>query len=138
MSTQDFLFELGCEELPTSALKKAGTDLVSAIEKSLKQTGLGFAGIEGIAAPRRLGVLVRDLQLKQPDQTLTLRGPSKAVGLDDNGQPTRALEGFCKKNGIQPAELTEIETPKGVWLEYRGTREGAMAADVMPALCAAA
>ena len=138
MSTQDFLFELGCEELPTSALKKAGTDLVSAVRSRLDKSGLSFSRIEGIAAPRRLGVLVRDLELQQPDQRIVLRGPSKAVGFDEQGQPSRALLGFCNKNGIQPGDLSEIETPKGIWLEYQGTQPGAAAAAVMPALCSEA
>ena len=133
MSHADFLFELGCEELPTSALKKAGKDLQASIEKRLNEAGLEYQSIRGIASPRRLGVLVENLTLRQADQTLKLRGPSKAVAYKD-GAPTPALLGFCRKQGIEPNDLVEVETPKGIWLEFNGIKAGQETRALLPSL----
>lgn len=134
MRTQDFLFELGCEELPTSALKQAGTDLLKLIESELSALGLPYADIQGIASPRRLGCLIKGLASEQADQEIVLRGPSQSVAYDADGQPTKALLGFCKKNGIQPEQLSVVETPKGPGLEYRGVQTGHPTADLIPDL----
>lgn len=131
--TADLLFELGCEELPTSALKAAGRNLEQGIVKRLKAAGLEHGEVRGIASPRRLGVLIKDVIVRQPDQQITLRGPSKAVAYKD-GQPTPALLGFCRKQGIEPEQLVEVETPKGVGLEYKGVKEGQESAALLPAL----
>lgn len=133
MSKADLLFELGCEELPTSALKKAGTDLVAGITKRLKDAGLSHGEVRGIASPRRLGVLIRELDTAQADQDVVLRGPSLQVAYKD-GEATPALLGFCRKQGIDPADLNEVETPKGTWLEYRGTQIGQSAHTLLPGL----
>ena len=133
MSQSDFLFELGCEELPTSALKKAGIDLQAGILKRLKAAGLNHGEVCGIASPRRLGVLIKDLDTRQADQTLKLRGPSKAVAYKD-GEPTPALLGFCRKQGISPEQMVEVETPKGIGLEFNGIKEGADTVDLLPGL----
>ena len=133
MSQATFLLELGCEELPTSALKKAGVDLVKGIEAGLKAAGLNYTGVQGIASPRRLGVLIDQVDTAQPDKSIQQRGPSKAIGYKD-GEPTPALLGFCRKLGIEPGELTEVETPKGTWLEYNGVQEGQATQNILPAL----
>ena len=133
MSQATFLLELGCEELPTSALKKAGVDLVKGIEAGLKAAGLNYSGVQGIASPRRLGVLIDQVDTAQPDKSIQQRGPSKAIGYKD-GEPTPALLGFCRKLGVDPSELTEVETPKGTWLEYNGVQEGQATQNILPAL----
>ena len=133
MNQATFLLELGCEELPTSALKKAGVDLVKGIEAGLKAAGLSYSGVQGIASPRRLGVLIDQIDTAQPDKSIQQRGPSKAIGYKD-GEPTPALLGFCRKLGIEPGELTEVETPKGTWLEYNGIQVGQATTDLLPAL----
>lgn len=133
MSQATFLLELGCEELPTSALKKAGVDLVKGIEAGLKAAGLNYSGVQGIASPRRLGVLIDQVDIAQPEKRIQQRGPSKAIGYKD-GKPTPALLGFCRKLGIEPSELAEVETPKGTWLEYNGIQEGQATTDLLPTL----
>ena len=131
--TADLLFELGCEELPTSALKAAGKNLEAGIIKRLQQAGLDFESVHPIASPRRLGVLIRGLATRQPDQVLNLRGPSKAVAYKD-GAPTPALLGFCRKQGIEPEQLQEVETPKGTWLEFQGVKHGLDSEALLPEL----
>ena len=55
MTTQNFLVEIGTEELPPKALKTLATSFADNVEAELNQAGLTFDKIEWFAAPRRFG-----------------------------------------------------------------------------------
>jgi glycyl-tRNA synthetase beta chain len=124
MSTQDFLVEIGTEELPPKALKTLSAAFTQGIEEGLKAAGLTYSNAVSFASPRRLAVRIEDLQTQQPDIAIEKRGPSKQAAYDKEGQPTRALLGFTQSLGIQPDQLEEMATPKGAWLVYRTTEAG--------------
>jgi glycyl-tRNA synthetase beta chain len=107
MSAQDFLVELGTEELPPKALKSLGDAFLAGVEKGLKAAGLGYAAARVYAAPRRLAVLVEQLAAQQPDRTVNLDGPPVQAAFDKDGNPTQAALGFAKKCGV---ELSQIDT----------------------------
>ncbi|MBD9426036.1 glycine--tRNA ligase subunit beta [Pseudomonas sp. PDM15] len=107
MSAQDFLVELGTEELPPKALKNLGDAFLAGVEKGLKAAGLGYASARMYAAPRRLAVLVEQLAAQQPDRTVNLDGPPVQAAFDKDGNPTQAALGFAKKCGV---ELSQIDT----------------------------
>jgi glycyl-tRNA synthetase beta chain len=131
MSTQDFLVEIGTEELPPKALKTLSSAFTQGIEEGLKSAGLSYTKAVSFASPRRLAVRIEDLQTQQPDIAIEKRGPSKQAAYDKDGQPTRALLGFTQSLGIQPEQLTEMDTPKGAWLVYRTTEAGQATRDLL-------
>ena len=106
MSAQDFLVELGTEELPPKALKSLGDAFLAGIEKGLKAAGLSYAKAHVYAAPRRLAVRVDQLAAQQPDRTVNLDGPPVQAAFDADGNPTQAALGFAKKCGV---ELSQID-----------------------------
>ena len=113
--TADFLFEIGCEEIPAGMLPGAMKELKVILEKYLtSQNLLQGAPIEVYAAPRRLGASCTSLRLKQPDETKDITGPPKSVSYDASGAPTRAAESFAQKMNIPVDELVTISTPKGI------------------------
>lgn len=65
MNTQDFLLELGTEELPPKLLQKISNALTTNLTDQLSELKLSFGKVESFATPRRLAVLVHDLQLQQ-------------------------------------------------------------------------
>ena len=67
VESQDFLVELGTEELPPLALPELQRAFAAGIEKGLAEAALAHAGLQSFAAPRRLAVLVRGLVARQPD-----------------------------------------------------------------------
>ena len=89
MSAQDFLVELGTEELPPKALKTLAEAFLAGVEKGLKAAGLGYTKARYYAAPRRLAILVEQLATQQPDREVRLDGPPLAAAFDKDGQPTR-------------------------------------------------
>ena len=105
MTTQPFLVELGCEELPPKSLKILAESFLAGIEAGLKQAGLAYEGARYYAAPRRLAVHIDSLALQQPDRVLTVDGPPVKAAFDANGNPTQAALGFAKKNGIDISEV---------------------------------
>lgn len=105
MSAQDFLVELGTEELPPKALASLGDAFLAGIEKGLQAAGLNYTGKQVYAAPRRLAVLIRQLDVQQPDRSINIDGPLQAAFKD--GEPTQAALGFAKKCGVELAEIDQ-------------------------------
>ena len=124
MPKQDFLFEIGTEELPPKTLLTLATALCHGIEKGLLDKGLQFAATKIFAAPRRLGVLVSDLDSQQPKQTVECRGPAIKAAYDADGKPTKAAMGFAKSCGVDFCTLQTQKTDKGEWLYYAATLPG--------------
>lgn len=129
--TKDFLFEIGSEELPPKALKKLASSLRDGMADGLKKASLAYNTIEFLAAPRRLAVRVTDLVVQQADQAIERRGPAKSAAFDDQGNPTKACEGFAKSCGVSVADLQEEETAKGTWLVFRSQRKGRLTIDLL-------
>jgi len=134
MATQDFLVELGTEELPPKALKPLSDAFTQGIAKGLEDAGVAFGKVEAFAAPRRLAVRIRDLADAQPDKAVEKRGPAVKAAFDDSGNPTRALTGFATSLGITPDQLDTMETDKGAWVVYRTVEQGKPTVELLPEL----
>ncbi|QNS15737.1 glycine--tRNA ligase subunit beta [Mannheimia bovis] len=124
MTTQNFLAEIGTEELPPKALKKLATAFAENVEQELNQAGLAFEKVEWFAAPRRLAVKVLGLADAQPSKEIEKRGPAVSAAFDTEGKPTKAAEGWAKGCGITVEQAERIATDKGEWLVHRAVIEG--------------
>ena len=124
MTTQNFLVEIGTEELPPKALKTLATSFADNVEAELNQAGLSFDKIEWFAAPRRLAVKVLNLATQQPSKEIEKRGPAVSVAFDAEGKPTKAAEGWARGCGITVEQAERIATDKGEWLVHRAKIEG--------------
>jgi glycyl-tRNA synthetase beta chain len=134
MTQADFLIELGTEELPPKALKPLQDAFADGLIQRLKEAGLSLGETERYGAPRRLAVLIRDLELSQPDEAFERRGPAVKAAFDAEGKPTKAAEGFARGNGVSVDELERMATDKGEWLVYRGVEPGKSTSELLPAL----
>ena len=124
MTTQNFLVEIGTEELPPKALKTLATSFADNVEAELNQAGLTFDKIEWFAAPRRLAVKVLNLATQQPSKEIEKRGPAVSAAFDAEGKPTKAAEGWARGCGITVDQAERIVTDKGEWLVHRAKIEG--------------
>ena len=124
MTTQNFLVEIGTEELPPKALKTLATSFADNVEAELNQAGLTFDKIEWFAAPRRLAVKVLNLATQQPSKEIEKRGPAVSAAFDAEGKPTKAAEGWARGCGITVEQAERIATDKGEWLVHRAQIEG--------------
>lgn len=130
MSAQDFLVELGTEELPPKALATLGDAFLAGIEKGLQAAGLNYTAKHVYAAPRRLAVLIRNLDTQQPDRSINVDGPPRQAAFDAEGNPTQAALGFAKKCGV---ELSDIDQ-SGAKLRFSQHIPGKATASLLPTI----
>lgn len=100
-----YLLEVGCEELPYKFIPSAIQQLKTGFENFLNSNKVVFEKVDVYATPRRLAVIVSGLEKQSKDEEKIVKGPIKKVAYDENGNLTRAGEGFCKKNGISKEDL---------------------------------
>lgn len=127
---QDFLVELGTEELPPTSLLALSNEFTAQVEKSLLSARLAFKNIQGFATPRRLAILIEALEENAPEEALEIFGPPAKIAFDTAGKPTKAAEAFASKNGISVDQLKTDETSGK--LVYRTIAKGAVATDMLP------
>src|SRR5580704_11237171 len=120
-TTGEFLFEIGCEEIPAGMILKSSQELKSILSKYFATAGLLDQSstetcIETFGAPRRLVAIGRNVRLKQEDMTREITGPPKSIAFDNVGEPTRAAMSFAEKQGIPVSQLSIVNTPKGEYI----------------------
>ncbi len=132
--TRNLLVEIGTEELPPKALRRLSDAFADGMAKALDDAGLAFEGIQPLAAPRRLALLVRALPVAQADREIVRRGPALAAAFDEEGCPTKAALGFARSCGVDVEQLDQLETPKGSWLSFRAVEKGRATTELVPAM----
>lgn len=110
MSRRDLLIEIGTEELPPKALNKLARAFCNETRDGLGKADLKFKDIKTYAAPRRLALLISDLDEAQQDKTVERHGPAVQAAFDTDGKPTKAAEGFARSVGVT---VDELETKDG-------------------------
>ena len=134
MSEQkSLLVELGTEELPVKALPGLAQAFFDGVIAALEKRGIGFerGDAKPLYTPRRLAVLLPAVDVEQPEQKSEVLGPYLNIALDANGAPTKALEGFAAKAGIDWTQLERTTDGKGERFVHRAVKPGARTADLL-------
>ena len=131
---QDFLVEIGTEELPPTSLLKLSKHFSKQIKAGLEAEGLSFDAIESFATPRRLAAVVKCLDEQTASKEIIAWGPPKKIAFDEQGQPSKAAIAFAKKNGISIDELQLEHDGKAEKLVHRSTKPGKPVAEFLPAI----
>ena len=100
-----YLLEVGTEELPYKFIPSAIEQLKNGFQNFLNGNKVEFEKVEVYATPRRLAVIVSGLEKQSKDEVKIIKGPIKKVAYDENGNLTKAGEGFCKKNNLSADDL---------------------------------
>ncbi|WP_374321123.1 glycine--tRNA ligase subunit beta [Pseudoxanthomonas kaohsiungensis] len=134
------LIELGTEELPVKALPGLAQAFFDGVVAALEKRGVGFdaADARPLYTPRRLAVLLPAVDAEQPEQRSEVLGPYLNIALDADGKPTRALEGFAAKAGIEWTALERTSDAKGERFVHRAVKPGAQTAALLPEIVAEA
>ncbi len=127
MNTNDFLLELGSEELPPKLLPKLSASLKDNMASELAAHKLDFSAIEAFATPRRLALLVKDLQSEQADQVVERKGPAV-------GAPEQAVAGFAKSCGVEADALETRTLGKADYYFFSSEQQGAKTTDLLEAI----
>jgi glycyl-tRNA synthetase beta chain len=128
---KELFLEIGTEEIPAAFLPKAMSDMDALIRKELEHARVSHGEVRTLATPRRLALLVRDLDERQPDAEVTALGPAKKVAYDADGKPTKAAEGFARGQGVTVADLTTATTEKGEYVAVTKRLVGRPTAEIL-------
>ncbi|MEG4579994.1 glycine--tRNA ligase subunit beta [Microcoleus sp. MON1_C5] len=129
----NFLLELGTEELPASFVASSAQQWQRLVPATLAEESLTNDSINVYATPRRLAVLVKGLPVQQLDREEEVKGPPASSAFKD-GKPTKAAEGFAKKQGVEIEALEVRATDKGDFVFVLKKIPGRMTADILTEL----
>jgi len=120
----DLLIELFSEEIPARMQARACEDLKKLMTDGMVEAGLTYASAAAFATPRRLCLTVEGLLDASPRTVEERKGPRADA-------PEKAIEGFLRGAGLTRDDLEERDTPKGVILFAKITKEGRPAAEII-------
>ncbi len=121
---KDLLIEIGTEDLPARLLKDLSIEFGERICQQLHANNLSFTSHEIYSTPRRLAIVISDLDEKQEDQVIERKGPKASAAFGQDGKPTQAAIGFARSCGIDAEQLEQDNDPDNPRLIYRENREG--------------
>jgi glycyl-tRNA synthetase beta chain len=126
----NFLLELGTEELPASFVASSVQQWQRLVPATLAEQSLTNDSIHVYATPRRLAVSIAGLPVKQSDREEEVKGPPASSAFKD-GKPTKAAEGFAKKQGVEIDALEVRATDKGDFVFVLKKIPGRLTADIL-------
>ncbi|WP_173101777.1 glycine--tRNA ligase [Actinomadura verrucosospora] len=128
-----FALEIGVEELPSAEVRPAAEAVAERLRTGLEAAGLltDASAVDAFSTPRRLIAVVRDVEPKSPDTEEVVKGPRLAAAYDASGEPTRALLGFARGQGIDAADVRAITVGGKEYAAHVRTVAGKPAAQVL-------
>lgn len=130
----DLLLEIGLEEVPAKFMPPALMELQEIATKQLTEQRIGFASIETYGTPRRITLLVKNIADQQQDLEEEVKGPAVKAAYDSEGNPTKAALGFARGQGVDVADLHQVDTGNGVYLFATKKAAGVAVSEVLPIL----
>ncbi|GLC37301.1 hypothetical protein PLESTB_001138600 [Pleodorina starrii] len=139
LEPRTLVLEVGTEELPPDDVVAAVNQLRERVPALLSKLRLTHGSVHIEGTPRRLAVVVEALAARQASEEAKVRGPPAKQAFGADGSPTKALEGFCRKNGVDVTSVTREADAKGVEYVFAVVRDAGRAAaevltDELPAL----
>ena len=133
----ELLLEIGTEEIPAGYLANGLKSFLDLTLEMLKESRIEMdTPLRAYGTPRRLILIGRGLPQEQEDMSQEITGPPKSVAYDQDGHPTKAAEGFAKKQGVSIDELSTTTTSKGEYLyvkrQVAGKSTGQLLAEILP------
>lgn len=126
-----FVLEIGTEELPPNEVVNACKQLKDLIEQLLGKQRLSHGEVLTFGTPRRLVVHVHNLSAKQVANEIEVRGPPASKAFDKEGNPTKAAEGFCRRNGVSLGSLFRRVEGKTEYVYVRAVEPSRLALEVL-------
>lgn len=100
-----YLLEIGVEEIPARYVDNTLLQMKNNAIKMLKEQRLTYSDIKLYSTPRRLVLIIEGLPCRQDDVKKVVKGPSKKIAFDKEGNPTKALLGFANSQSIKKDDI---------------------------------
>lgn len=130
----EYLLEVRTEEIPARMLQPGIERLGTRVFEELVTRALAPRKVETGCTPRRLVLILTGLPASEPDREEEQVGPPARIAFDEEGKPTKALEGFARRLGVEPDALERKETDKGEYVVARQTVRGRPTPEVLAEL----
>lgn len=105
MTKRNLLLEIGLEEMPARFITDSINQLASKVENWLKTNNIGFEDIKLYSTPRRLALLVLNVDERQEDSEEEAKGPAKKIALAEDGEWSKAAIGFTRGQGLTVEDI---------------------------------
>ncbi|MDJ0511292.1 MAG: glycine--tRNA ligase subunit beta [Crocosphaera sp.] len=128
-----FLLEVGTEELPADFIEGAIAQWERIIPISFQDNFLTPDSIVVYGTPRRLAVLISGLPEQQKDREEVVKGPPAKAAFKE-GKPTKAAEGFARKQEVNLEDLEIRPTDKGDFIFVEKTIKGRKTSKILTEL----
>ncbi len=132
--SKDLLLEIGTEEIPAGFMNHTFKQLEDLADELFTNNRIEIGKAKATGTPRRLVLYIEDAVAEQADLKKDVRGPAKSIAFDDEGNPTRAGEGFARGQGITPEELEIRDTDNGEYVFASTVETGQPTKDLLPEL----
>ncbi|HSO70108.1 MAG TPA: glycine--tRNA ligase subunit alpha, partial [Arachnia sp.] len=106
---QTLAFEIGVEELPPHVVPQTVEAVREALSAKLAATRLAHGAITVEGTPRRIVAVVEAVGAQEPDAEQLRKGPKWAAAFDADGNPTKALQGFMRGQGVEASQVVRAE-----------------------------
>lgn len=132
--TENLLVEIGLEEIPAHVVDPSILQFEEKTKQFLQENHLDFAAVNSFSTPRRLAVQVIDLAEKQADTKEEVKGPAKKIALDENGNWSKAAQGFVRGQGMSTDDIYFKEVKDTEYVYVTKHTVGKNALEILPAL----
>lgn len=126
-----YLLEIGVEELPARYASSTLTQMKNYTEKLLNEERIPFESISVYSTPRRLVLLVEGFSERQENLEGLVKGPSKKIAFDSEGNPTKALQGFLKGQSSTIEDIFTQEYNGEKYIYLNKVKEGKLVEDIL-------
>ncbi len=134
MTYKNVLLEIGTEEIPSRFLPETLEFLEKTAKEDFRNARIGFKSMAVFATPRRIALMVRDVDDQQQDLVNTFKGPAWTAAFDMNGNPTRAAFGFAKSKGVTIERLAAVEVDGVKYAHAEVSEPGKPTLEILPEL----
>jgi len=134
MSQKDLLLEIGLEEMPARFVTSSMNSLKEKVEAWLNVKQLKYSAVEAFSTPRRLAVLVSQLDEAQKDIEEEAKGPAKKIALDEKGEWSKAAIGFTRGNKASVEDIYFKEINGVEYVHVKKFIKGQATIDLLPEL----
>ncbi|MBM7565659.1 glycine--tRNA ligase subunit beta [Paenibacillus sacheonensis] len=129
---KDLLLEIGLEEVPARFVRGAMNQLKEKAAKWLETSRIAHGEIEAYGTPRRIAILVRGVEEKQADVNEEVKGPSRKIAQNEQGEWSKAALGFARSQGVEPSDFFFKEVGGVEYIYANKSSIGTVTADVLP------
>ena len=130
--TKELLLEIGTEEMPALLLPGVLGELKNLAESELTAARLSFNNLRIGSTPRRLTLMVEGLPERQEESVREVRGPKADKAFDADGNPSKAVQGFVRSQGISVEDLITREAGGHTYVFASIREPGQSAIQVLP------